>query len=195
MLLAKYPTLFMYSLGAAARLEYFEYQNKRKPDASEARQLLMLSKTGVESWGTEGGDCVFDSTPAILGGTISKRGRPRKGETALDASARRDNRRAAQSCSPHQLEELKVGELRKLLKESGGTPGSKRKSQLISELRTLAYFDQGQDSEPFESQMSNDAQPLLSYRQWLSIKLSTSYPQFLECNDDASRKSLVTDGE
>ena len=188
-LLARYPTLLMYSLGAAARLEYFAYRNRRKPDASEARQLLMLSKKAVEAWGKHSG-CLFDSTPAILDGIVSRRGRPRNGESALEASKRRVARRAAQPCSPQQLEELKIGTLRKLLKDNGGTPSSKRKSHLISELRALG-FDAARSSEPNlrphkrnDGSSHIDAQCFLSYPRWISMKLSTSYPLFLENNDD-----------
>ena len=173
-LLAEYPTLFMYSLGAASRLEYFEYQNGRKPDASEARQLLMLSKKGVESWGMDGSDCHFDSTSAILGGTITRRGRPRQGESALEALKRRSSRRAAQSCSEKQLGELTVGKLRKLLKNFGGTPGSKRKSQLISELYDFGYTSEINMTKTREH---IDVHPCLSYSEWMSLRLSTSYPQ------------------
>jgi hypothetical protein len=180
----------MYSLGAAARLEYFAYRNMRKPDASEARQLLMLTKKAVETWGNHG-DCLFDSTPGILDGTISRRGRPRRGESALEASKRRDAKRATQSCSPGQLEELKVGELRKLLRENGGTPSSKRKSELIAELHTLGYARNNETSSlhapnPRNGHSSSDitAQSLLSYPQWIAMKLYASYQQFLDLSAD-----------
>lgn len=186
----------MYSFGAAARLEYFLYRNKRQPDASEARQLLMLSKKAIEMWGQEQVGCLFDSTPAILGGTISKRGRPRKGESALEACKRRDRRRAAQSCLPNQLEELKVAELRKLLKEYGGIPASKLKSQLISELHELGYDRKKNEMRSIQTNdehitrirrsTASSAQPCLSYSQWMAMKLCTSYPQFWETCDNAS---------
>jgi hypothetical protein len=74
----------MYSAGAVAQVEYFAYRNRRKPDASEARQLLTLSKK-MESWG-EQRDCLFDLTPALLCGIILRWGRPRTGESALEAA-------------------------------------------------------------------------------------------------------------
>jgi hypothetical protein len=164
----------MYSLGAASRLEYFEYRNRRKPDASEARQLLMLSKKGIESWGKDGNNgCRFDSTPALLGGIVTKRGRPRQGESSLDAWNRRGSR---QSCSEKGLRELKVGQLRKLLKDIGGTPGSKRKSKLISELHDFGCTS---EMKLNKNQDDIDNRLLLSYSEWMSIKLSISYPQLL----------------
>lgn len=188
----------MYSIGAAARLEYFAYRNRRKPDASEARQLLMLSKKTVECWG-EHGDCLFDSTPAVLGGTISRRGRPRTGESALEASERRKQRRSAQSCLPQQLEELKVNELRSLLRMTGGKPSSKRKTQLVAELHALG-FSCYPDVTSSYSQRTKDAQAngtespqLLSYRQWMAVKLCYPYPEFLGvCNNVTNgRRSLA----
>jgi len=200
-LLAKYPTLLMYSVGAAARLEYFAYKNTRLPDASEARQLLMLSKNTVETWGEEDAGCLFDSTPAILGGTISRRGRPREGESALDATRRRDTGRIAQSCTPHQLEELKIGELRKLLRENGGVPASKRKSELISELHTLGFARDSTTSIEYMQERNStmpprksESQTLLSYRRWMAMKLCTSYPQFVEFHDDVTRKAFGLGG-
>lgn len=197
-LLTRYPSLLMYSLGAAARLEYFHYRNKRKPDAYEARQLLMLSKTAVETWGEERGNCLFDSTPALLGGTISRRGRPHTGESAIEASRRRESRRAEQSwCAPNQLEELKVCELRKLLRENGGTPASKRKSQLISELHMLGYTTHINDEKNYRVESKDNTeeakQPLLSYPQWIAMKLCTSCPLLWElCNGSTYSKYLST---
>jgi hypothetical protein len=188
-LLAEYPTLFMYSLGAASRLEYFEYRNMRKPDASEARQLLMLSKRGIESWGKDGNNgCRFDSTPALLGGIVTKRGRPRQGESSLDAWNRRVSR---QSCSEKGLGELKVGQLRRLLKDIGGTPGSKRKSQLISELHDFGCTS---EMKLNKTQDDIDNRLLLSYSEWMSIKLSISYPQLLghDSQSNATRSGEFT---
>lgn len=184
-LLFRYPTLLMYSFGAAARLEYFCYVNERKPDASEARQLLMLPRKAVEAWGDHDG-CVSDSTPAILGGIVTKRGRPCLGESAADAFDRRAVRRAAQPCAPQQFGEMNVHELRILLRKNGGTPSVKRKAQLISELKTLGCSpDKEQDIHRENTAQANDASgnSQISYRQWMAIKLCYAYPEFLGVYD------------
>jgi hypothetical protein len=186
----------MYSADAVARLEYFAYRNRRKPDASEARQLLTLSKKTVESWG-EQGDCLFDSTPALLGGTISRRGRPRTGESALEAAERREQRRAAQSQLPQQLEELKVNELSSLLRMNGGKPSSKRKAQLVSELRALGFscYPNVSFSYPHSNKdaQANDieSEHNLSYRQWMKMKLCYPYPEFLGVYDSVTNMRNV----
>jgi hypothetical protein len=84
-LLCRYPSLLLYSRGASARLEYYTHVNGRKPDSTDARQLLMTSKKVVETWGQD----LAANKPSFLSGSISKRGRPRRGETVKEAASRR----------------------------------------------------------------------------------------------------------
>jgi len=99
--LARYPTLLMYSFGACARLEYYRFWNGDACDALEARKLIMLSKQKLERWGEEEKppeDSFSDDTedsPDLplflrLGGNLNL-GRPRVGESS-DEMKRRNSR-------------------------------------------------------------------------------------------------------
>jgi hypothetical protein len=87
---------------------------------------------------------------------------------------------------PQQLEELKVNELRSLLRMTGGKPSSKRKAQLVAQLHAHG-FSCYPDVSCSYSQRTKDAQAggteksqqLLSYRQWMAVKLCSPYPEFL----------------
>ena len=51
--LARWPTLLMYSYGSCARLEYFKFFSCAMCDAIEARKLITLAKKRLEYWGVE----------------------------------------------------------------------------------------------------------------------------------------------
>lgn len=91
-LLCRYPSLLLYSRGAAARLDYYAHVNGRRPDAIDARQLLMTPKKVVETWGADPTCCSGIRKPSILTGAVSKRGRPRLGETVKEAARRRGSK-------------------------------------------------------------------------------------------------------
>jgi hypothetical protein len=77
------------------------------------------------------------------------------------------------------------------LKDIGGTPGSKRKSQLISELHDFGCTS---EMKLKKTQDDIDNRLLLSYSEWMSIKLSISYPQLLghDSQSNATRSGEFT---
>jgi len=177
--LAKYPTLLMYSYGASARLEYFSTIHLGyNPDVAESRQLLMMSKQSLEDWG------VVDTTSGRNVPTILRRGVPYEGQqrveekfkAAMDAKSSKliyprhtalDSNTFWKEKYHHQikLDEMKVEELRSLLKSMGGKPAMKRKHQLIDRILELGYADD--DS----TKSQDNIKEMLSYKEWMASRL------------------------
>eukprot|EP00592_Proboscia_alata_P004141 CAMPEP_0194368200 /NCGR_PEP_ID=MMETSP0174-20130528/16443_1 /TAXON_ID=216777 /ORGANISM="Proboscia alata, Strain PI-D3" /LENGTH=932 /DNA_ID=CAMNT_0039144457 /DNA_START=328 /DNA_END=3126 /DNA_ORIENTATION=+ len=75
--LSRYPSILLYSFGSCARLEYYSYCHSRfgsynvKPDVSETRTLIMLSKKKIEVWA--GDEDPFRITSVFGGGRKSQK--------------------------------------------------------------------------------------------------------------------------
>lgn len=153
LMVLKYPTLLMYSFGAAARLDYFSncLEGKR-PSATEARQLIMLSKASLDHWG--------ESQERHLASIGEPEGSLNLGSKA--GIQREQPSMATNTVAERLIEDMSQSELRSILMQRGGNPSVRRKKGMVNELHKLGLY--------YESDAANIAERQ-SYRQWISVQL------------------------